>query len=628
MCSASFAFGQSGSDQETFKIRLEPVVITGSSLPPDLHRKPLSVTTITPERIEEKQPASAADLLREVPGLHIDQPGGRGGVSSVYIRGSDPNYTVVLVDGVKVNDPTNSRGGSFDFSSLNPENIERIEIVPGPLSSIYGSDALGGVIQIFTKQPTDQPVTSIKMRGGRFGDYHASLETRGKLKGIGYSLSSSYIDAGKLIEGSDFRNLTLNGSFSVEQSDTTAIRSVIRYTDNHTEGFPEDSGGPQYAVSREVEQRDAGELSVGINLSHDIFPTWQTLVHFSYFNRDGSLDFPGIAPGVRDPLGIPPNAADSHYRVISARIGNLIFLTDRAQLMVGIEGQMEWGSSYGSLFLGAGEIPTSFELDRSLWAPFIEVQQTLSMGLVLQGSVRLDVPRVFSPEMSPRIALSYRAPSKKTSLYAAWGKGFKLPSFFALGHPIVGNLNLAPEKGWSGEVSATRSIWRNRIQIGGTLFTSRYRNTIDFDEGPPPSLVNRSTITTRGLTLHMTKRPYPNLQTKSHLTYLKTDIEDITEELRNRPKWRGGLTLIWGLVSSYKINMDLLYVGKVLDSAIPTGDRYLDPYILINAAMIWTPTPNWEAFIAIDNLLNSSYQEMIGFPAPGINPRFGLRANL
>jgi outer membrane cobalamin receptor len=127
-------FGFSGQVQAQAppSTTLEPVIVSSSRIPTSLAEAPESVTVITREQIDAEQPMSVIDVLRQIPGLHIDQPGGRGGVSSVYLRGSDPNFTVVLIDGVKVNDPTNSRGGSFDFSTLDPDHIERIEIISGP----------------------------------------------------------------------------------------------------------------------------------------------------------------------------------------------------------------------------------------------------------------------------------------------------------------------------------------------------------------------------------------------------------------------------------------------------------------------------------------------------------------
>ena len=104
------------------------------------------------EDFDVEKPAKLADLLRRVAGVHVDQVGGRGGTGSLYLRGADPNYTLVLVDGVRVNDPTNARGGSFDFSALDVADVERVEIARGPYSAVYGGDALAGVINIVTRR--------------------------------------------------------------------------------------------------------------------------------------------------------------------------------------------------------------------------------------------------------------------------------------------------------------------------------------------------------------------------------------------------------------------------------------------------------------------------------------------
>src|SRR5262245_11887033 len=172
------AVGQDRASTEP-ALTMEPVVVTATVAPTPLGRTTAPVTVISREQIAAQQVESVTELLRQVPGVHIDQAGARGSVSSVYTRGSDPNFTAVLIDGIKVNDPTNSRGGSFDFSTLSTDNIERIEIVRGPLSAVYGSDALGGVINIITRRGAGAPSASAEMAAGRFDHYRALLQTGG-----------------------------------------------------------------------------------------------------------------------------------------------------------------------------------------------------------------------------------------------------------------------------------------------------------------------------------------------------------------------------------------------------------------------------------------------------------------
>ena len=141
-----------------------------------------------------------------------------------------------------------------------------------------------------------------------------------------------------------------------------------------------------------------------------------------------------------------------------------------------------------------------------------------------------------------------------------------------------------------------------------------------------PKLVNRSEITTKGSEMTIRVNARQDLILFSHLTYVKTDIKDTDEELRNRPEWRGGFDIQWQPLSSLFVHLDVLYVGEVLDSSIPTGDLTLDPYTRVNIALTWIASPRWKYFLAISNLFDADYEEAVGFPAPGITPRIGLRA--
>lgn len=623
------AAGQSETPRESLPvIALDPVVVTGTFIPSSRKQSTAGVTVLTAEQIAAQQAGSVIALLRAVPGIHIDQAGGRGSVSSVYLRGGDPNYTLVLIDGVKVNDPTNSRGGSFDFSTLNVDSIERIEIVRGPLSSIYGSDAMAGVINIITHRGGAVPLSSFTVSGGRKGFYRTLLETRGGSDRGDYSLSGSTLDNGDPVEGSGFLSKTFNANFGLFPSDATDLRFVFRYADSHLEAFPDDSGGPASpdAVLRGTDARDARELTAGGEFSTAPFHRWSATLRIGYYDRQEEIDSPGVAPGTR--AGIPPNTSENEYRRYDVSLYNQFLAAEGLRLTMGIEAQSEVGSSQGSLFFGPVTFPTGFELERELWGLFAEAQYSFLPDLLLQAGVRLDLPEDFNSELSPRFGFSYKIPSINTRLRASWGEGFKLPSFFALGHPIVGDPNLVPEKSRSIEVGAIQTLWEESVTLSATYFSNQYKNAIDFQEEPTPLLVNRSEITTEGVEAAINFKPGRRLKLSSHLTYLNTDIKGTEEALRNRPKWRGGITVQWRPLSSLVVNADALYVGKVPDSSIPDGDSDLEDYTRINLAVTWMASPTWNFFLGVDNLLDADYEEAIGFPAVGINPRAGLRARL
>jgi vitamin B12 transporter len=623
----TITMGQTPTQTESAPYELEPVIVTGTIVPTTLSRTPAQVTVISREQITAQQTASVTEILRQVPGLHIDQPGARGSVSSVYVRGADPNFTVVLIDGVKVNDPTNSRGGSFDFSTLSTDNIDRIEIVRGPLSAIYGSDALSGAINIITRRDAPQPGGSLEVSGGRFGYYRAIGEGAGALGPMDYAVSGSYLDNGAPIEGSEFAGSAFHANVGFLLSDHMELRSVLRYTRHHAESFPDDSGGPTFAVLRDVDKRDMEDLTLGFTFTHTPVSWWEYNLQITLYDRQERFTSPGVAPGVRDPFGIPPNAAANDFRRYEITLRHIFSVARGVQFAVGAQWQSEQGDSNGHLLVQGFAVPTSFALSRDIWAPFFEVQLAPLSGLQVQGSVRFDLPEGFATEVSPRVGIAYTIEALGTTLRANWGEGFKLPSFFALGHPIVGNPGLLPETSRSVDAGISQALWGKRVTVSATYFHNEFTNGIDFDEGPPPMLVNRSKITTEGVEISLRVQPWPALSATAHATYVHTDIQGTTEQLRNRPAWRGGFTVQWNPVPQLNLSLHTLVVGEVLDSSIPTGDQRLDTYARVDLAATWTLHKHWKFFLGVDNLFDASYEEVVGFPAPGITPRGGIRGS-
>ncbi|MES1263454.1 MAG: TonB-dependent receptor plug domain-containing protein, partial [Peristeroidobacter soli] len=158
------------------------IIVTGSRVATTEDNIAANVTVLDREDFDVEKPVKLADVLKRVSGVHIDSVGGRGGTGSLYMRGADPNYTLVLVDGVRVNDPTNARGGSFDFSALDVADIERVEIARGPYSAVYGGDALAGVINIVTRQAhAEKGHASADVMGGAYDLHEISLNTGGPL---------------------------------------------------------------------------------------------------------------------------------------------------------------------------------------------------------------------------------------------------------------------------------------------------------------------------------------------------------------------------------------------------------------------------------------------------------------
>jgi vitamin B12 transporter len=609
------------------------VIVAATRIRTMIDDRAANVTVLDRNHFDAEKPTQLADLLRDVAGVHVDQVGGRGGTGSLYLRGADPNYTLVLVNGVRVNDPTNARGGSFDFSTFDVDDVQRIEIARGPYSAVYGGDALAGVINIVTRPNSGDPdvhATADAMAGAH-GTQELALRAGGSDNHHDWTLGAGDSREGEVVRGNDFESQRVSGSYNRYFGGDDRLQLYGRYSDTARETFPDDSGGYQFAAIRDTEHRDAHESVFGAGYSGDL--GGGTLgVMLGYFDRGERIDSPGVAPGIRDPFGVPPSVVDSDIQRFTATLSGTYDFKAPVQLAYGAEYQHEQGSSDGQLDFGGGFlVPTSFDLTRSSWAPFAEARVRVGDNFSAQAGVRVDHPQDHDPVTSPRLRAAYefhQDEHDKVTIAAAWGKAFKLPSMYALGHPLVGNPDLEPERGDSHEIELSQSLFGGAAWWSLTWFEGEFRNAIDFDPGPPPMLVNRNRVDTHGFEL--TGRGYvdDHWQFDASVTQAKNRVASTGGELRNRPEWRAGASAHWTPTDPLKLTAAISYVGSSFDSSIATGDVTLPSYTLVDVSASWQVSRKFEAYAAIDNLTDQQYQQFVGFEVRGIMPRIGVKFSL
>ena len=619
--------GQSASP--VIAVETAPVVVTGSRVAAKPDELGANVTVLEREYFDVEKPAKLSDALERVAGIHVDQVGGRGGTGSLYLRGADPNYTLVLVDGVRVNDPTNARGGSFDFSTFDMADVQRIEIARGPYSAIYGGDALAGVINIITRRaPLNDVQASLDASAGAFDTREIALNAAGPVASGTWSLGASDTNEGAQIRGNEFESQRISAAYNTDFTEKTRLNLTARYAESERAGFPDDSGGYAFAAIRDAETRDAEETALGVSVEHDAGNAGFSLA-LGYFNRDDHIDSPGVAPGVRDPFGVPPSVVDSSIERFTATFTGTQRLSEMFSLAYGAEYQREKGSSEGELDFGGGfTLPTSFDLERDSLAPFAEARMSTPFGLSAQAGVRVDKPDGQGSVTSPRLRVSYDLGGNGLRLAGSWGKAFKLPSLYALGHPLVGNPDLVPERGQSHELELSQSIADGKIQWSATWFESEFRNAIDFDSGPPPMLVNRNRVDTEGVELAGRYAVSDAWAVDGSVTHARSRIESTGGELRNRPDWRGGVGVHFSPLAALRFSASATYVGESFDSSIATGDLNLDAYTRLDVSAVWQLSEKFETWLAIDNLTDEKYQQFVGFESRGMLPRAGVRFTL
>ena len=313
---------QDPSPAQSPSLQPDPIVVTVSAEAIPLSASSASVTILTREFVEESRAESMADLLRQVPFLYMSQTGGRGGLTTVSLRGGETNFTLVMIDGVPVNDITNLLGGAVDFATISTDNIEQVEIVRGPMSSLYGSEGIGGVINIITRSGEDEPYLSVEGTLGNFGTSRAGFQSGGKLSWVDYSLSGSYFDIDEQIENDGFSVGTVSFKSTLPLGAGKALQFTTRYQDSRSRGFPENGGGPGFSILRDPKVADVEQLTLGLGYQQQVSPGWLYGLDFDLFSRqqddmapailDGLPPSPPCNPPFEQPNRFPPAAGGLH----------------------------------------------------------------------------------------------------------------------------------------------------------------------------------------------------------------------------------------------------------------------------------------------------------------------------
>jgi outer membrane cobalamin receptor len=605
----------------------ENVIVTATRLAGE--QAGSNVAIIDAQTIQARNSGSVVDLLRDLPNVYVQQSGGRGSVVSLFTRGAKPNFTLVLLDGVKANDPTNTRGGSYDFSTLDLNDIERIEFVRGPASAIYGSDAVGGVINIISRHGSDQLEAALSADGGSFGYARVAGHVSGPIGAATANLGLSYTDNGMPVDGSTLKGTSLDGALTLPEFAGTAISFNGRYGSNIATSFPDSSGGPRLSVRRSLDHRDIQEGVFGAHASRGMTDWWSMALDYGFYDRGSDARSPGVAPSAQTPSGIPANGDNARFTRQTVTWTNHLSPLPGLEAAVGVDMQAEHGVDDGYLMFGPAKVPTHFAENRTLWAGFAEARYHITPAFSLSGSARYD-DTGDTNHFSPQIRADYALSEWGTQFQLSWAKAYKLPSFYALGNPIVGDPNLKPEEAENFEGGVSQKLWDFGVwKVEG--FATNYRDLIDFRPGAVPKLVNLSTVHVRGFetSLDLT---YPilggTLTASPRLSYTNARNQLTGASLRDVPSWLAGGTLVWRPRSDWTVSFDVNHVGAMVDNSVPTGDVTLGGHTRADLAVEYKLLPNLGLHLGVDNVFDQRYEDVVGFPAPGAIVRGGISASL
>ncbi len=600
---------------------LDVVVVSATRLPVERTGVAASVTSIDAADIERHYPASIVEAMRHVAGVEVAQQGGRGGVTSVLVRGGEPNFTAVFIDGVKVNDLTNTSGGSYEFAGLDLAGVGRIDIVRGPLSSVYGSDALAGVVHIITDSGIDG--MRVNLEAGSDGLARAGLTAAGSQAGTDMLLGAHATRDDSNDTHTSYEDSGLHAALSRDFDGGSRLSLGVRTQQSQVRRFPQDSGGPLLAVNRVLEDVDNDESHLRASWDTVAIGDWHLRLAGSYYERGEAIASPGIAPGQLD--GVPPNTSDTGFDRRQIAVTARHQLDGGVSFLLGGEWQGEQGDSLGTLDVGF-PLATDFALRRDSRSAFVEASVPVG-AFTLQGSLRHDDIETVGANTTWRAGALFRFADGATELRINAGEGFKAPSFFALAHPLIGNANLRPESGDSVDVEFTRRLAGMRGRISLAAYRSEFTDLVDFDPAQF-LLVNRSRAVTEGVELALQIKLAGDVDLKAHVNHARADIRGSDAELRNRPEWRGGLSLDWTPGDDWTVSARLLVLGEYVDASIPTGMLFLSGYERLDIAATWRAGERIMWRFALDNALDARYVEAVGFPAQGLRARIGLQLTL
>lgn len=604
--------------------QMEVVEVVGSKIPDPLMHRSATTTVIDRQEIDASNKRSLVHLLRAVAGISVNQQGGDGGVTSLYVRGGEANFTVIMIDGIQVNNPTNTRGGSFDLSLVDIESIERIEIVRGPQTALYGSDALSGVINIVTRESVADRSNSITAETGddQFGRvfYQLSKETTSGTK--------VHLGVGKRDAGDKNRNgtsdlTTISAKLLSPAASATSIQVTLRDTRFESRTFPEDSGGFEFARTREMALREAEESLAGLKLRQSLTEASSISVSASWYNIETSDLSPGIYPFMQ----VPPNTHFTRFKRNSysahfQRLGN------SSALVIGLDAELENGDTEGVVDFGV-QIPTGFSDARETYSAFTELSAALTSSTRISGAIRRDRLQGYGYETTHRVGLIQRFCNEKLALKANLGKGFKMPSFFALSHPIVGNPELIPERVESFDVGL-EYLFESGAELSLVYFDNGFENLVDFDDSQFKN-INRSEVDSSGVELVASSPREASVLVRGQATYLDVDVKNSNEKLRGRPQWQYAIALEWLPADNWQLWLDYGWRDHVVEASLHSGqslDYQLDDVHRLDLNLGWRPTKDLKLQFALENVLDSRYEEAVGFRANGINPRLSVSYRL
>lgn len=631
---------------------LREIVVTATRLPAPLASATSAVTVISGAELERRGIVSVGEALRSVPGADVVATGPFGGTTSLFLRGGESDYVRVLVDGV----PLNAPGGAVDLATLSTADVVRIEVVRGPASVLYGSDAVSGVVQIFTRTGGGPARWEASGQGGTFGErsWRAALAGGGAGNGAGagdgaatsgWRLGwSRFEDAGVYAFNNAYRNDVLDGSLSLAPDARSSARLAARYTDAVYHYPTDGSGNLRYQNQFQAGRGVVASLDAGRYFTSRL----EGRVLLGVSEGTGRVDQEPNDAG--DTLGYYAYRSMDRLSRRSADARAIVHLGGGAALTAGAVFETEAERNH-TLSLSRQYPSDTGALIVSRWnrAAYAEVVSAPEARLTLNAGVRGERNEAFGTFLTTRAGAAWRLGSGEwPRVRATFGTAFKEPSFFenyATGY-VIGNPDLKPERSTSWDAGVEQGVAGGRLVLSATWFAQRFRNLIQFTFAPPtptsPNYYNVAAASASGLELAARAAPGGGLTVSASYTYTHTVADDSGydgaafaqgQRLLRRPAHAASLAATqagrWGSVGA-----TAYWVGDRLDenfATYPATRVTLPEYLRLDLAgearlsAAEGDRPGVAATLKVENLLDARYQQILNFPSRRRAVYAGLR---
>jgi vitamin B12 transporter len=597
----------------------ESVVITATRLPTPELEIASSVTVVTADDIAARQERTFSELLRDIPGLNVVQEGGSGGLTSVFMRGTNSNHVKVLVDGIDVSDPSNA-GAVFDFGQLLTQDIERVEVLRGPQSGLYGSDAIGGVINVITRAGSGPMKLSASVEGGSFDTFNQGAGISGSQDAFHYSGNVAHLHAGAtpvtplalLLPGEPrnkdyYDNFTASTKLGLDLTRDFDLGLVARYTNTHLRYTGEDfSTFPAFPAA----QPSASNTN-------------------EYYGR-ASAHLQSLDGALNQTLGVA--FTRNATATLQPQIPETLNTGERVK--VDWQGAIKVSGTH-TVLLGLEDardkISEPLSASIRIASAYAELQSQLGAHWFSSLNARYDDNNRFGSKGTYRFAPAYLISATGTKLKASVGSGFKAPTLSELFQNFppffFANPNLRPESSLGYDAGIEQGFGADTVRVGATYFHNRIRDLIASDiTGTTWANIGRAI--TRGVESFVAYRPARQLTLRLDYTYTEASDDVLHQQLLRRPKHKGNLIATWHASDALLLNLDVLTVSSWVDGNRDFSIPRLEApgYTTLNLAASFDLSGQLALFGRIDNLLDRRYQNPVGFLRPGFGVFAGIRA--